>query len=61
MKRYVRPDVSREDVAVCVVDQNGEVVFKGKAAPDPSALARVIGKRAPAAERIGFEPGAMTS
>ncbi len=35
--------------------------IQGKAAPDPSALARVIGKRAPAAERIGFEPGAMTS
>ncbi len=46
---------------MCVVDQNGKVIFEGKAASDPGVLARVIGKQAPAAERIGFETGAMAS
>lgn len=61
MKQYVGLDVSQKETAVCVVDQTGRVVFEGKAASDPGALARVIGKRAPAAERIGFETGAMAS
>ena len=61
MKQYVGLDVSQKETAMCVVDQNGKVVFEGKAPSDPGALARVIGKRAPTAERIGFETGAMAS
>ena len=61
MKQYVGLDVSQKETAVCVVDENGKVVFEGKAASDPGALAQVISKRAPAAERIGFETGAMAS
>jgi transposase len=61
VKQYVGLDVSQKETAVCVVDQNGRVLFEGKAASDPGALARLIGKRAPAAERIGFETGAMAS
>lgn len=36
-------------------------MFEGKVSSDPGALARAIGKRAPEAERIGFETGAMAS
>ncbi len=61
MKQYVGLDVSQKETAVYMVDQNGNVVFEGKAASDPGALARVIGKRAPAAERIGFEAGPTAS
>jgi transposase len=61
VKQYVGLDVSQKETAVCVVDQNGKVVFEGKAESDPGALARVIGKWAPAAERISFETGAMAS
>lgn len=61
MKQYVGLDVSQKETAVCVLDQDGKVLFEGKVASDPGALARVIGKRAPAAERIGFETGAMAS
>ena len=53
--------MSQKETAVCVVDETGKVVFEGKVVSDPGALARVIGKRAPAAERIGFETGAMAS
>ena len=61
MVQYVGLDVSQKETAVCVVDQNGRVVFEGKALSDPGALARLISKRAPFAERIGFETGAMAS
>ena len=61
MKQYVGLDVSQKETAVCVVDQDGKVLFEGKVPSDPGALARVLGKRAPAAERIGFETGAMAS
>jgi len=61
VKQYVGLDVSQKEIAVCVVDENGKVVFEGKVASDPGALARVIGKRAPTAERVGFETGAMAS
>jgi transposase len=46
---------------MCVVGENGKVLFEGKVASDPGALAKVIRKRVPAAERIGFETGAMAS
>jgi hypothetical protein len=61
MKQYVGLDVSQTETAVCVVDQSGKILFEGKAPSDPGALARVIHKRAPDAERIGFETGAMAS
>ena len=61
MKQYVGLDVSQKETAVCVVDQDGKVLFEGKAPSEPGALARIIRKRAPDAERIGFETGAMAS
>jgi transposase len=53
--------VSQRETAVCVVEQDGKVLFEGKAPSDPDALARIIHKWAPCAERIGFETGAMAS
>ena len=61
MKQYVGLDVSQKETAMCVVDQDGKVLFEGKIPSDPGALARAIQKRAPSAERIGFETGAMAS
>ena len=43
-----------------MVDEVG-VLFEGKAKSDPGALAALLRKRAPQAERIGFETGAMAS
>lgn len=53
MNHYFGLDVSQRETAVCVVNETGEIVFEGKARSDPSALA----KRAPHAEKIGFETG----
>jgi transposase len=55
MKQYVGLDVSQKETAMCVLDQDGKVLFEGKAPSNPGALAQIIRKRAPFAERIGFE------
>lgn len=61
MKQYVGLDVSQKETAVCVVDESGKVNFQGKVKSDPGALAQALRKRAPHADRIGFETGAMSS
>jgi transposase len=61
MKQYVGLDVSQRETSVCVVNETGQIVFEGKAESDPGALAELLRKRAPHAERIGFETGAMAS
>ncbi|MGO4642510.1 IS110 family transposase [Mesorhizobium sp. 2RAF45] len=61
MKQYVGLDVSQRETSVCVVDDAARTVFQGKAKSDPGALAELLRKRAPHAERIGFETGAMSS
>lgn len=61
MKHYVGLDVSQKETSVCVVDEAGAMVFEGKAKSEPGALTAMIRKRAPFAERVGFETGAMAS
>lgn len=61
MKHYVGLDVSTKETSVCVVDDAGKIVFQGKAKSDPGSLTTLLHKRAPHAERIGFETGAMSS
>ena len=61
MKQYVGLDVSQRETSVCVVNEAGQVIFEGKAKSDPGALTELLRKRAPHAERIGFETGAMAS
>jgi transposase len=61
MKQYVGLDVSQKETSVCVVNEVGQVLFEGKAKSDPGALTALLRKRAPHAECIGFETGAMAS
>ncbi|MFM9845988.1 MAG: IS110 family transposase [Hyphomicrobiaceae bacterium] len=61
MQQYVGLDVSQKETAICIIDDTGKIVFEGKAKSEPGALAKVIGKRAPQAARIGFETGSMAS
>lgn len=61
MKQYVGLDVSQKETSVCVIDESGRITFEGKAKSEPCALSELLRKRAPNAERIGFETGAMTS
>jgi transposase len=55
VKQLVGLDVSQKETAVCVVDHDGKILFDGKTSSDPGALARVLQRCAPLAERIGFE------
>lgn len=61
MKQYVGLDVSQKETSICVVDEAGKPVFQGRAKSDPGVLAALLAKKAPHAERIGFETGAMSS
>ena len=61
MKHYVGLDVSQRETSVCVVDENGKLLYEGNVKSHPGDLVTLIRKRAPNAERIGFETGAMAS
>ena len=61
MKQYVGLDVSQKGTSICVVDEDGNPIFQGRAKSDPGALAALLAKKAPQVERIGFETGAMSS
>jgi len=58
MKQHVGLDVSQKETSMCVVDERGRVVYEGKAKSEPGASTALLRKRAPNAERIGFETGA---
>ncbi|MDD9729205.1 hypothetical protein PVW46_04695 [Mameliella sp. AT18] len=59
MKQYVGLDVSQKETSVGVVDENDRLTYQGRVASGPGALAPLLGKKAPNAERIGFETGSM--
>jgi transposase len=61
MEQYVGLDVSLEQTSVCVVDGGGKVIWQGKCASTPEAIAATIRAKAPAVVRIGLESGPLSS
>jgi transposase len=61
MKQYVGLDVSLEQTAVCIVDEQGKALWRGKCASTPEAIAAVVKARAPRVERIGLESGPLST
>jgi transposase len=61
MELFVGLDVSQETTHVCVVDSNGSVFWQGQCPSTPDAVAELVNKRAPAASRIGFESGMLST
>jgi transposase len=57
MKQYVGLDVSLEQTAVCIVDEHGKALWRGKCPSTPEAIAALINAKAPHVERIGLESG----
>jgi predicted NBD/HSP70 family sugar kinase len=55
MNQYVGLDVSLEQTAVCIVDEHGKALWRGKCASTPEATAAVVKARAPHVERIGLK------
>ena len=58
-QHYVGLDVSLEMTSVCVLDEAGAIVWRGKVASTPEAIATAISARAPQVARIGLETGPL--
>ncbi len=54
---YVGLDVSQELTSVCEIDQQGIVVWRGKCATDPDAIAGAIRQHTPASSEPGLRLG----
>ena len=61
MELYVGMDVSLKETAICVVDDNGEIVSEGTVISEPVAIAEFIKVKAAGARRIGLETGPTTT
>jgi transposase len=59
MKHYAGIDVSLEESAIEIVDGSGRHVASGRAASEPAALARFLGKYGATLERVGLEAGPL--
>ena len=60
-QHYVGLDVSLETTAVCVIDDEGTVVWRGKCASTPDSITATVRKYAPAAVRVGLETGQLSN
>lgn len=56
MKQYVGLDVSQDQTSICVVDESGRVLWQGKCASTPEAIAATLSSKAPEAERMESGP-----
>lgn len=59
MKHFVGLDVSLNEVAICVVDENGAIVHEGATPSEPEAIAKWIGALGLDIQRIGLEVGGL--
>jgi transposase len=58
---YVGLDVSLELTSICVIDEQGTVVWRGKCATDPDAIAGAIRRHARCLVRAGLETGLLSN
>ena len=56
-QHYVCLDVSLETTSICVIDNNGAVVWQGRCATETEAICRVVRAQATALARVGLETG----
>ena len=60
-QQYVGLDVSLEQTSICVIDDAGAIVWRGKCRSTPESIHAVIAKQAPKAARIGLETGQLST
>ena len=58
---YCGLDISDKLTHVCVLDGTGVVVWRGRCATDPEAIAATLRKRAPGLRRVVIETGPWSS
>jgi transposase len=60
MAEYVGFDVSKEETAFCVMDEEGVILARGKVSTDPAALFEVLREHCLCPERIVLETGTLS-
>ena len=60
MKYFAGLDVSLQDTAICVVDEDGIVIREGKAASEPDDLVRWLTASGLTITRVGLEAGPLS-
>jgi transposase len=60
-QQYVGLDVSLEQTSVCVVDDTGATIWRGKCSSTPESIRAVVAKHASEAVRIGLETGQLST
>ena len=60
-KSYAGLDVSLRETAVCVLNEQGSIIFEAMIATDPDLIADCLAKQAPGLARVGLEAGATSA
>ena len=60
MKYFAGLDVSLQETAICICDEDGIVIIEGKAASEPDDLIRWLAATGLTIERIGLEAGPLS-
>ena len=60
MEHYVGLDVSQRITHVCVIDAEAHIIWRGKCASTPEAIADTVRAQAPNAMRVGIETGPLS-
>jgi transposase len=60
MPHYVGLDVSQKTTAICIVDEQGQRLWRGECTTDPGAIAARVFKHAGVDAKVGIETGSMT-
>lgn len=60
MTSFAGLDVSIEETAICVVDEDGEVLLRAAVPTDPDGIAKVLEPWAATLKRVGHEAGSLS-
>ena len=58
---YVGLDVSLEATSICVIDDAGTIIWRGKCCSDPDTITAIVRQHAPGAVRVGLETGQLSN
>ena len=59
MSLYVGLDVSQKETEICVIDEEGRRIWRGRCPTRPESIAQVLQRHAPEPTRVGMETGPL--